>query len=284
MKIAGVERGRIEVGVRVFDALVAGPPDGELILMLHGFPQTSYSFRRQIPFLAGLGFRVIAPDQRGYSPGARPSAVGDYAMARLVEDVIGVADALGREAFHLVGHDWGGAVAWFTTMAYPERVASLVAISTPHPSAFVEALWSSTGEQARMSRYMQTFRDERAEEMLLANDAALLRGIFDGGGLSDGDVQFYVDALGDKDAIGAALNWYRAMDLSGPAGAPTTIRTRTTYVWSTGDVALGREAAEATAKYVDGPYRLEILEGVSHWVPEAAAERLNELLRAHFAA
>jgi pimeloyl-ACP methyl ester carboxylesterase len=277
----------IEVGDLAFGALASGPEDGELILMLHGFPQTSYSYRKQIPVLADRGFRVIAPDQRGYSAGARPTGVEEYAIPRLVEDVAGMADACGRETFHLVGHDWGAAVAWFAALAYPERVASLVAVSMPHPHALVEALESGTGEQARMSGYMEAFRREGAEEMFLADDAAILRGIFDGAGLSEDDVQVYVDVLGTPEAIGAALNWYRAMNLGvspgSPAIASTPIRMPTTYVWGTGDIALGREAAEATSKYVEGPYRFEILEGIGHWVPEEASESLNEVLRAHFA-
>jgi pimeloyl-ACP methyl ester carboxylesterase len=274
---------QIEVGELVFDALNAGPPDGELILLLHGFPQTSYSFRHQIPVLAKAGFRVIAPDQRGYSPGARPAAVEEYAIPHLVSDVVGMADALGHESFHVVGHDWGAAVAWFTALLHPDRVESIVAISTPHPFAFGEALANPSGQQAEMSSYMERFRAEGAEEALLADDASVFRNLFEGSGLESAEIQIYLDALGTPEAIGAALNWYRAMGLAAPAGATTPIRMPTMYIWSTGDVALGREGAELTAKYVEGPYRFEILEGISHWVPEQAAEELGRLLLEHFA-
>ena len=278
-----MERIQIEVDGLLFDALAAGPEGGELVLLLHGFPQTSYSYRRQVPALADAGFRVVAPDQRGYSPGARPAAVEAYAIPQLVGDVVGMADALGRETFHLVGHDWGAAVAWFTALLHPERVTSLVAISVPHPFAFTEALASPSGEQARMSGYMERFRAADAEERFLADDAALLRGIYRGSGLAAEDVQVYVDALGTPDAIGAALNWYRAMELESTAGRMTPIRMPTMYVWSTTDIALGREGAELTEKYVEGPYRFEVLEGISHWVPEQAAAQLNELLLEHLA-
>lgn len=279
----GMQRIQIEVGSFRFDALAAGPEGGPLVIMLHGFPQSSYEFRGQIPVLAEMGFRVVAPDQRGYSPGARPSGVAAYAIPELVADVIGMADALGRESFHLVGHDWGAAVAWFAALSYPDRVESLVPISVPHPFAFAEALQNPTGQQSQMSGYMQMFASDSAAAMLLADDAARLRGVYAGAGLSDQEVQVYVNLLGSEEAIQAALHWYGAMSLGGSSADYTPIGMPTMYVWSTADMALGREGAELTEKYVEGPYRFEVLEGVSHWVPEEAPDALNDLLRAHFA-
>lgn len=272
----------IRVGERVFDARVAGPETGPLVLLLHGFPQSSFEWRAQMPVLAEAGFRVVAPNQRGYSPGARPSDVESYVIPELVSDVVGIADALGVERFHLVGHDWGAAVAWFTALSHPERVESLVAVSVPHPVAFQQALQHPNGEQARMSSYMELFRSEGAEQQLLANDAAGLRMIYAGGELAPEEIDHYVDVLGTPEALGAALNWYRAMNLPYSTGELTPIRMPTLYVWSTGDMALGRTGAEMTADFVEGSYRFEVLEGVSHWVPEQAAEALNELLREHF--
>ncbi len=280
---SAIERARIPVGEMVFDARVAGPADGPLVLMLHGFPQSSFEWRHQMPVLAALGFRVVAPDQRGYSEGARPPQVADYAIPRLVADVVGLADALGHERFHLVGHDWGAAVAWFTALLHPDRVVSLVPISVPHPLAFSQALADPGGEQARMSGYMDMFRSDSAEVVFLRDDAAFLRGIYDGAGLSEQEVQEYVDLLGSPEALGAALNWYRAMGLPTGTGPLTPIRMPTMFIWSTEDAALGRQGAELTARFVEGPYRFEVLEGVSHWVPEEAPDRLNRLLREHFA-
>ena len=168
----GVERIQIPVGDMVFDALAAGPEDGELVLLLHGFPQSSYSYRTQLPVLAAQGFRAVAPDQRGYSAGARPTEVSAYAMGNLVGDVLGMATALGAERFHLVGHDWGGAVAWVVGSAVPGRVRSLVVLSTPHVSAFGRALAEADGEQARASSYFASFRAEGSERRFLENDAA----------------------------------------------------------------------------------------------------------------
>lgn len=288
-----LERIQLEVGEFTFDALAAGPEDGELVFMLHGFPQSSYEFRSQIPAVAQMGFRVVAPDQRGYSPGARPEGVEAYTVSNLVADVVGMADALGRERFHVVGHDWGAAVAWNVGLTNPERVISLVALSVPHPFAFSEALRSLTGDQAQRSGYFQFFTSDSAAATFLANDAARLREIYtEWGGLSDEDVQVYVDLLSEPGALQAALNWYGAMNLGGGGGAGgtaggapagvTPISMPTMFVWSTEDEALGREGAELTEKYVEGPYRFEVIEGVSHWIPEEAADRLNELLREHF--
>ena len=284
-----IERIQLQVGELTFDALAAGPENGELVFMLHGFPQSSYEFRDQIPTVAEMGFRVVAPDQRGYSPGARPEGVGAYAVPNLVADVVGMADALGRERFHVVGHDWGAAVAWSVGLTNPDRVISLVPVSVPHPFAFGEALSSSTGDQAQRSSYFELFASDSAAAMFLANDAAGLRDLYSQWGeISDEDVQVYVNLLSEPGALQAALNWYGAMNLSagGDAGGgagQTPISMPTMFVWSTEDTALGREGAELTEKYVEGPYRFEIIEGVGHWIPEEAADRFNELLREHFA-
>jgi pimeloyl-ACP methyl ester carboxylesterase len=278
-----MERIQLQVGEFTFDALAAGPVDGELVFMLHGFPQSSYGFRNQIPFVAEMGFRVVAPDQRGYSPGARPEGVEAYAIGNLAADVVGMADALGKERFHVVGHDWGAAVAWNVGLTNPDRVISLVPLSVPHPYAFSEALRSSTGDQADRSGYFQLFASDSAAATFLANDAARLREIYTGwGGLSDEDVQVYVDLLSEPGALQAALNWYGAMSLGAGGAAVTPIGMPTMFVWSTEDTALGPEGAELTEKYVEGPYRFEVIEGVSHWIPEEAADQLNELLREHF--
>lgn len=273
----------LEVGAYRFNAVTSGPEDGELVLLLHGFPQTSYSLRSQRLALAAAGYRAVAIDQRGYSPGARPADVEAYAMPRLVEDIAGVADALGSEHFHVVGHDWGAAVAWFTAMTYPDRVLSVTALSVPHPFAFSQAAADPEGDQAKRSSYMTTFRAPGAEDKLLANDAKGLRAIYSDG-LEEQAVEAYVDVLGTPEALGAALNWYRAMGASVPYAPLTPIRMPALYIWSTNDPSMSREGAELTETFIEGPYRFEVLEGVSHWIPEEAAERVNELLVEHLGA
>jgi pimeloyl-ACP methyl ester carboxylesterase len=272
---------QITVGPHTFDALAGGPDDGELVLLLHGFPQTSVSWSDQIEALAAAGHRAVAPDQRGYSPGARPTEVAAYAMPELVGDVIGFADALGAERFHLVGHDWGGAVAWHVAGRHPERLRTLTVVSTPHPEALRRAFRGDLGgDQVQRSGYMASFRKPDSQDRLLENDAAAFRLLFAGSGMPEGREAPYLEALGTPDALGAALNWYRAASPSDREGLGP-ITTPTLYVWSTDDVALGREAAEATASCVDGPYRFAVIDGVSHWIAQQAPDRLSQLLLDH---
>ena len=271
----------LAVGDLVFDARAEGPADGELVILLHGFPQTSFSWRNQLDALAAAGYRAVAPDQRGYSPGARPADVGEYRVERLVGDVLGIADDLDVERFHLVGHDWGGAVAWQVAGRHPERLRTLTSLSAPHPAAFRQSI--QDGEQRDKSSYMLFFRSPEAEPFFLDNDAAGLRALYTASALADEAVEEYVRVLTQPGAMTGALNWYRAADLGLVEGlGPITMPTM--YVWSTYDPALGREAAEATAAHVEGPYRFEILEGVSHWIAEEAPDALNTLLVEHLGA
>lgn len=269
-----MEQLRIPVGDDlVLDAVATGPADGEVVLLLHGFPQTSWSWRHVWPALAGAGFRVVAPDQRGYSPDARPLGLEHYRMASLVADALAVLDAVGAVSAHVVGHDWGAAVAWHVAGRHPARVRTLTAVSVPHPVAFVEALRTDPDQRAR-SRYMKDWQDPSAEEQLLGGG---LDAVF---GIPAVDAERYVQKMREPGALTAALSWYRAQTLDdldglGPITAPTL------HVWSDADAALGPAAAHATGGHVDGPYRFEVLEGVSHWVPEQAADRLGALLLEH---
>lgn len=258
----------------VLDAVATGPDDGPVVLLLHGFPQTSWSWREVWPALADAGFRVVAPDQRGYSPDARPDGVEHYRMTSLVTDAVAVLDHVGAATAHVVGHDWGAAVAWQLAGRHPERVRTLTALSVPHPVAFVEALRSDPDQRAR-SKYMKDWQDPSAEDRLLADG---LHQVF--GGAPSVDAGRYLDVLQQPGALTAALAWYRAQSLAdldglGPITAPTL------HVWSDGDAALGPAAAHATGRHVGGPYRFEVLPGVSHWIPEQAAGDVSRLLLEH---
>src|SRR5947209_5407204 len=269
----------IPVGDMTFTALAAGPDTGRLVILLHGFPESSWSWRSQLTTLAGAGYRVVAPDQRGYSAGARPAGREHYAIPHLVADVVAMADWIGGHRFDLVGHDWGGAVAWQLAGRYPERLRTLTVVSTPHPAAFTHSLRDASADQSQRSWYMEWFQQpDVPEQTLLADDAAGLRNIY--ASLDAADVQRYVDLFSQPGALTAALNWYRAASI-GDVTDLGPITTPTLYIWSDQDVALGREAAEATAQHVAGPYRFEVLEGVSHWIPEETPDALNTLLLDH---
>jgi pimeloyl-ACP methyl ester carboxylesterase len=275
-----VEELSIEAGGLSFTGLGSGPSDGRQVLLLHGFPQTSWSWRHQLDALGAAGHRAVAFDQRGYSPGARPSSVPEYAMDRLVGDVLAVAESLGFERFDLVGHDWGGMVAWAVAGLHPDRVRTVTVLSTPHPLAFGAALSEEGGDQQQRSSYIAVFRQEGvAEKALLGEDGSGdgLRAMFAASGLATDDVEVFVKVMTEPGALTAALNWYRATEIDSMSGVGA-IRVPTMYVWSTEDIALGRDAAEATAQHVTGPYRFEILDGVSHWIPETAPDSVNSLL------
>jgi len=271
--------------------------DGPPVILLHGFPQTSRCWAATLPVLAGAGDRAVAFDQRGYSPGARPDDVAAYKPDLLVTDVLEVADALGADTFHLVGHDFGGMVAWMVAGHHPDRVRTLTVASTPHPAAFRRAYQAATSpgddgtgtgtggdDQHERSGYMRAFRESPRgdiEASLLADDGAALRLAF--AGLPAPAADDYVAALAEPGALVAAIDWYRSMSGRASAATPPS-PVPTLYVWGDQDPALGRSAAEATADLVTGPYHFEVLEGTGHWIPELAADELHALLLPHLAA
>jgi len=278
--MSDLEPSLLPVGDLTFTVRTAGPDDGEPVILLHGFPQTSWSWRNQIPRLAAAGYRVVAPDQRGYSPGARPPDVAGYSMVHLSGDVVALADTLGFDRFHLVGHDWGGAISWNVATHHPERLRSLTVLSTPHPGAFAKAIAES--DQGEKSGYMELFSQPDIAEQMMADDAAMLKFVYGATGLTDEEAQPYLDALGTLDAVRAIFSWYAA----GPARTEvqvSPITTPTLFVWGADDPVLGRYAAERTGEFVDAPYRFVPLEGVGHWIAEHAADRFDPLLLEHLA-
>jgi len=281
--VTGLEEMELSVGGGMsFRVRATGPADGRLVILLHGFPQTSMSWSAVMDALGGSGFRAVAFDLRGYSPGARPDDVDAYRAEHLVADVVAVADELASHRFDLVGHDWGGAIAWFVAGAHPDRVRTLTVASTPHPVAFGAAVRGELGgDQPAKSAYADFFRTPEAEAFFLQDGAAALRGMF--AALPAEATDDYVRVLSDPGAMTGALNYYRANPF-GALGDPGPITSPTLYVWSTDDMALGREAAEASGSHVSGPYRFEVLEGVSHWVPDEAAADFSRLLGEHLAA
>jgi pimeloyl-ACP methyl ester carboxylesterase len=290
--------GTAEIGANglTFRARVAGPEDGRVVLLLHGFPQTSRCWSAQLDALAAAGHRAVAVDQRGYSPGARPDAPAAYAMAHLVDDVLGIVDALGTDQVDLVGHDLGGAVAWTVAGHHPDKVRTLTIASSPHPLAFARAYQERTtapgqggedgtpSDQNQRSGYIRAFRQAprgQIEGQLLADDAAELRQAY--AGLPEASIAAHVEDMSTPGTLVAAIDWYRAMSAKASAAVPPC-PVPTLYVWSDADPSIGRAAAEATEHHVTGPYDFVVLEGISHWIPEQAAPTFTPLLLTHLAA
>ncbi|MFG2126187.1 alpha/beta fold hydrolase [Streptomyces sp. NPDC048751] len=259
-----------------FDAIAAGPADGRPVLLLHGFPQSATIWEEQLTALGDRGFRAVAPDTRGYSPGVRPMRADAYGVSELVGDVLAVADALDWDRFDLVGHDWGGAVAWWTAARHAERLRTLTAVSTPHPGALSEAL-RADDDQRRRFQYQQDWRSPETEARFLADDAALLRSLYQGK-VPGRQVDAYVERLSEPGALSAALNYYRA---DRPDAAVGKIQVPTLYVWGAEDVAFGATTAHATEQWVSGSYSFHALHGVGHWVPDEVPEVLTSLIVDH---
>jgi pimeloyl-ACP methyl ester carboxylesterase len=264
----------VDVGDLSFDVRVDGPEDGRPVLLLHGFPETSLSWAAVTPLLTEAGLRTYAPDQLGYSPGARPAEVGAYSLQNLAQVTSDLMTALEIPRADVVGHDWGANVAWALAAWHEDRVRTLTAVSVPHPVAYTQA-YRTDLEQRERSAYIRLFwQPGKAEEVLLDDGGRRLRrmlGTRAETGIPEDAAEEYVAILSAPGALTAALNWYRAMS-SAPTVDPVAVPT--TYVWSDGDAAIGRTAAEGCAAFVTGDYRFVELPGVTHWIPEQAPREL----------
>src|SRR5712675_434219 len=277
--MAALEKITISPGL-AFDALVSGEPGARLVLLLHGFAESMHCWRAQVEALAAAGHRAVAPSQRGYSPGARPptSDTANYHIDRLMDDAMAIAAACGHgeRRFHLAGHDWGGSIAWSLADRFPQRLASLTVLSRPHPNAFNRALQLPDGDQAQRSRHHKAFLEPGAADLLLADNAKWLRERLAAAGAPASAIKTHLSVLGNKDAMEAALAWYRARGaIRSPLGP---IRVPTLYIWGDADDTVGRVAAEGTGDFVTAPYRFEVLPGVGHFAADKVPDRVSELL------
>ena len=269
-----------------FSMDVAGEADAPLVLLLHGFPQTRYTWRHQLPALAEAGHRAVAPDQRGYSPGARPRGVEHYGVDALVGDALALADAFGAARFHLVGHDWGGQLAWLLAARHPERVRTLTVLSRPHPAAFARAL-ATDPQQSERSKHHRAFQDPDTAKRLIEDGARRLRQLLRDQGVADADADAYVTPLSSHAAMDAALNWYRAAFTGGSALAAADVapvRVPTLFLWGDADATVGRPAAEATREFVASAYRFVVVRGAGHFLTDQAPAVVTSELLTHLAA
>lgn len=257
-----------------FTVLDQGPEDGPVVILLHGFPQDAHCWDEVAALLNAHGLRTLAMDQRGYSPEARPVNVAAYRRELLSADALALADAAGAQTFHLVGHDWGGVLAWDIAQRAPERLASLTVLSTPHPTALGHAL--KTAGQLTKSWYMGLFQIPVLPERVLAGRVgAFLRRA----GLPEDRAGRYARRFTTAEDLRGPVNWYRAMarkdGASGKHAGQSIITVPTTFVWGKDDPALGHTAAEETEVYVHAPYRFIELDA-GHWLPDLEAATVAE--------
>lgn len=253
--------------------------EGNPVVLLHGFPDSGRMWRHQVAALTQAGFRTVVPDQRGYGSSDKPTEVSAYSLAFLVADVVGMLDALSIERAHIVGHDWGAAVAWAVATFAPDRVDHLVAMSVGHPSAFAAA----GTEQRERSSYMQLFVQEGvAEEVLMRDNWAAFRSM---SGHPDIDAVI-LDLERDK-SLTTGLNWYRAN--MPPGSSPEAdqppivpdlgpVLVPTMGIWSSNDFALGEKQMIESSSFVKGPWRYERVEDAGHWPQLDRPETVNDLL------
>jgi pimeloyl-ACP methyl ester carboxylesterase len=271
-------------GIRIH-CVTAG--SGPLVLLLHGFPQFWYAWRHQIPALASR-FKVVAPDLRGYNDTEKPRRVADYRTGVLAADVVGIVRAFGYEKAHLVGHDWGGGVAWTAAMQHAEAVDKLAVLNCPHPLLFVKALRSNVRQLGR-SWYMFFFQLPALPELVFRLfPRGIVERTFRGlavrkAAFTDEDLRRFREALEKPGALTAAINYYRATFRNFSAmreleRAPTQIRSPTLVIWGENDVALGKELTDGMEPLFRGPLRIEYVRNCSHWVNEEQPELVNRLL------
>jgi pimeloyl-ACP methyl ester carboxylesterase len=274
----------IHAGEVTLHTVLAGPPDGPLVVLLHGFPDFWYGWRHQILPLAQAGFRVATPDQRGYNLSEKPINLSAYRVDRLAGDVIALMQALGREKATIVGHDWGGIVAWTTALLYPQHVSRLVALNAPYHMVAPRVIWRNPA-QLRMSAYALFFQIPLFAEAILRNNhwellVRTLRRTSRPGTFSDAAIDGYRQAWWRRGAMTAMLNWYRAL-LRRPLPLPLPLRPRISVpaliLWGAGDTALSRPMAQLSAALCEH-VRLVFFEDAGHWLQHEKAGEVNEHL------
>jgi len=274
----------IGVGELSFTVDMAGPKDGVPVLLLHGFPETRRMWAPLVDTLGAAGYRAIAPDQRGYSAGARPRATEAYATEHLLADALGLMDALGCPRFHQVGHDWGGQLSWLLAAHHSERLISLTVASRPHPAAFVRAMREDAAQTER-SRHHRSFQEAAAVTRMRAAELKPLRQAMETQAVPPASVEDYIATLLQPGGIEGAMNWYRAGVGAGlrladtpPVGLPTL------YVWGRNDATVGQRAAELTAEYVTGPYTFAPVDEGTHFVVDQFPQVVTDLVLQHIQA
>ena len=278
--ISKIERLDVAAGGRSFHALAAGPKDGAPVLLLHGFPEFSAAWRKQVDALVASGHRVVAPDQRGYGESDKPTDIRDYRLEVLAADVVAIADALGWRRFSLVGHDWGGIVAWRVAADHPIRILRLVILNAPNLDV-VGAHVLRSPMQLVKSSYVAFFQLPWLPELALSASnhgllAASLRLTSVPGTFSDTKLEEYREAWSRPGALTGMLNWYRALPLKA-SHRPKRVIAKTLVLWGDRDTALQPSLADESASLCTDARVVHIAEG-THWIHHEQADRVNGLI------
>ncbi len=264
----------------------AGPEDGPLVILLHGFPEFWYGWKKQMDYLAGQGFRVWAPDQRGYNLSDRPKSISAYTLDDLAADIVGLVDAAGQEKVFLAGHDWGGAVAWWVAIHYPDRLKKLAILNLPHPLVFAQFMPGNL-TQLRKSWYMFLFQLPALPEAMMTRSnyqtsVRMLQNSGQPGSFSDDDLKQYMEAWSQPGALTGMLNWYRALFQRRPKfPADVRVHVPTLLIWGKQDIALGHEMAQPSIDLCDEG-RLVLFEDATHWVQHDKVAEVSQLLAEFF--
>ena len=268
----------VSVDELTFTCRVSGMEnDGEAVILLHGFPETSRMWHDLIPVLVSEGFKVVAPDQRGYSPGARPSKISDYSIDKLSQDVLNIADAFQFEKFHLIGHDWGSAVGWVTVAFHSDRVISWTALSVPHLDAFFKAM-NNNPEQQRKSQYIKFFEKPILPEFYFSIFGyKYLRDIWRKS--SKEEIEKYLEVFKQKGSLKSSLNWYRA-NMKNDDKSIGDITMPTLIIYGLKDMAIGEKSVDESEKYLKGEYKIEKLES-GHWLIQESFEAVSKNIINH---
>ncbi len=267
-------------------AVEAGPEDGPLMILLHGFPEFWYGWRSQIAPLAGAGYRVLVPDQRGYNTSDKPKGVRAYNLDLLARDIVGLIDDAGREKAYVVGHDWGGMVGWWLGLKHADRLERLALLNIPHPGVMQKTLRKSAAQRKRSS-YMFFYQLPWLPERTLSkNDykylAKALKVTSRPGTFTDEDVRIYKEAWSQPGALTAMLSWYRMMLRARPSRPPSSrVTVPTMMIWGTKDRFLGEEMAQPSIDRCDRG-RLARIEEATHWVQHEEPDRVNALIADFF--
>lgn len=257
-----------------FDVIDSGPLDGQIFVLLHGFPETNKSWQETSAILNQQGYRTLAVNQRGYSLAARPLKRRDYRSSALREDIKALLDLI-QQPVYLVGHDWGAVVAWDVAQHYPEKIKHLIAVSVPHKAAFMQAMLKSN--QLFKSYYMGLFQLPKIPELLFEKFSKVGLALLKDTGMTEQQLADFQQDIVVEQRLSTALNWYRGIPFSSNKDLFKPVTVPTLFIWGKHDSAVGAKSVELNRQFVKAPYK-EIIMDATHWIPVQNAKELSQYI------